>query len=234
MMKSIILRPWQLQALQAGRLGRVMVPIALREFGPSDTPGYDWTFRGRRGQWNDVSTELLLAKFRPYVPGSKLAVREAWGLEMGHGLTGGQRQRMACLHFPDRSRIPVPADTVWDMGLIRPVHGPVGDVDSVWRSPATMPLWAARYHITIGDVRPVRVRELSEDEAVECGVRQLPLQDGERGCWWTADVGAGQRMHSRRAAAAFAKTWQLDHGPKHPWDTAWAWSIEVAGLEVST
>ena len=46
-------------------------------FGPSDTPGYDWTFRDIELRWHDLTDAELLARL-PYQVGDQLLVTEAW------------------------------------------------------------------------------------------------------------------------------------------------------------
>jgi hypothetical protein len=200
MHKSWLARPWQIHAIQAERLKRVMVPIILREFGASNVLGvmlgHDWSFRDRYGGWHYVSTEQLVRDWCPYVPGSKLVVREGWAQADGNHDEWSYHRGKPVQGWPVLYR----ADN--------PTHG--AD-DEYWRSPATMPSKLARYTLTIGDVRPVRVCTVSESEWEACGV--------DRG----TDV---------NTVLAGMDQWATDHGRKHPWDTAHAWSIEVTGVEV--
>jgi hypothetical protein len=217
--RSLIMRPWQLHAIQAERLKRVLVPITLREFGPSDTPGYDWTLQDRRMRWHDVSTEVLLHEFCPYVPGSTLVVREGWAQ-----LDWGPFTEHWWFHEgePAEGRFTVyQADVLEERYMIG---------KKKWRGAGRMPLWAARYVITIGDVRPVRVREVGEDEAIATGVVPYVIGHGPVEHWeyW----GEGGYRNGRGYRDGFEDQWTQDHGRKHPWDTAHAWSIEVTGVEV--
>lgn len=73
-------------ANREGRKTMTRRVVTLREFQASETPGYDWTFRGTRnggargsgvGCWQDYRNADFLAKFCPYgVPGDRLWVRE--------------------------------------------------------------------------------------------------------------------------------------------------------------
>ena len=51
----------------------------ITEFGPSDTPGYDWHFRDRRVLWNDLRTAS---------GDGRLPLRPAWGTGYGCGRHG--------------------------------------------------------------------------------------------------------------------------------------------------
>ncbi len=88
--RGILMTPANATAIDEGRKTMTRRIIKLREFGPTDTPGYDWTFRNSRLLWNDVSTERLLDKWCPYVVGQRLYLKEphyAFGLWVPDGLT---------------------------------------------------------------------------------------------------------------------------------------------------
>jgi hypothetical protein len=54
--------------------------VKLRDFMPSSTPGYNWDFRDRRGQWNSAPTAKLL-EMCPYGRvGDWMWAKETWAL----------------------------------------------------------------------------------------------------------------------------------------------------------
>lgn len=88
----------------------------ITEFGPSDTNGYDWTFRDKALRWHDLCDERLRAAI-PYKPGDLIYVRETarwsdiegWRFvadgtplsELGHAaLRFYQRDTCPSLHLP--------------------------------------------------------------------------------------------------------------------------------------
>lgn len=75
-----------------------------------------------------------------------------------------------------------------------------------------MPSWASRIHLRIDSVGCERLTDISDEDAIAEGVRELPLQEDQPGAWWTADVGAGPKMHARTPKQAFAKLWRSIHG----------------------
>lgn len=78
--KGIIFSAPMVRALLAGTKTQTRRLLTLRghrqfsEFGPSDTPGYDWHFRRGDGCWCDHTGENLPL---PYAPGDRLYVRES-------------------------------------------------------------------------------------------------------------------------------------------------------------
>jgi len=135
-------------ALIEGRKTQTRRVVALREFGPSDTLGYQWHFRDRRGLWNDISTERLL-ELCPYgVPGDRLWVRETWHHEDASCFDPKCGQPT---HIFYRVTEPYPES-------IR------------WRPSIFMPRWASRITLEITEVRVQRVQETSEEDARAEGV----------------------------------------------------------------
>lgn len=76
-MKSIYLHPHEVAEVSDGGIVTMLRIIKLREFQPSQTPGYDWTFR-YRSCWQNYPTDmLLLSKHTPYKLGVILYARES-------------------------------------------------------------------------------------------------------------------------------------------------------------
>ena len=76
--RGILFSAPMVRANRAGRKTQTRRLVSLREFGPSTTSGYDWTFRDKRALWNDISPARLM-EMCPYgVPGDRLWVRETW------------------------------------------------------------------------------------------------------------------------------------------------------------
>lgn len=77
--RPILFSAPMVRAILAGTKTQTRRVVALREFGRSDTAGYDWTFRDRRALWNDYRDADFLATFCPHGRvGDTLWVRESW------------------------------------------------------------------------------------------------------------------------------------------------------------
>ena len=82
--RPILFSAPMVRAILDGRKTVTRRIVKLTEFGPSDTPGYDWHFRDRRALWNDVSTARLVERWCHYgAPGDRLYVRETWRRSFG-------------------------------------------------------------------------------------------------------------------------------------------------------
>lgn len=194
------------------RKTQLRVPVKLREFGPSETYGYDWTFRDRRGLWNDyTTTQLLSSKFCPVHVGDRLRVRETWSM---------MNQDRTTVILRGYHRTPEEASGLDVVYRADEDHGHRG-----WRSPVLMPRWASRLALEVTEVRLQRLQEITDEDARAEGARELPLQEGEPGAWWTCDVIAGQPLHARDPIWAYRKLWGRRYGKRSPWDrNDWVWA----------
>lgn len=105
--------------------------------------------------------------------------------------------------------------------------------DRKWRPSIFMPRWASRLTLDVTAVRVERLQAISEDDARAEGVRELPLQEGAPGAWWTADPSAGAAMHARDPVAAFRKLWDSINGNRASWvSNPWVWVVEFKRAEV--
>ncbi len=75
-MKTTMFRVDMLRAFLDGRKTQTRRIIKLRDFGISDTKGYDFHFRDKRMLWNDVSKDRLIEMKCPYQVGDIVGIRE--------------------------------------------------------------------------------------------------------------------------------------------------------------
>jgi hypothetical protein len=130
------------RAIMAGRKTQTRRVIGLTQFGRSDTPGYDWTFRGTRnggrgGLWQDFRHEQMLRLCKFGTPGDRLWVRET---------------------FSDSEPVFYRAD------------GIANDSDVRWKPSIFMPRELSRLTLEIVAVRVERVQEITDDDARAEGV----------------------------------------------------------------
>ena len=210
-MKSLLFTDQMSRALRAGRKTQTRRLIKLREFQRSDTPGYAWTWRNRRGCWEDVY-DVDLAEHCPYgKPGDVLFVREGV-IQIGFERTGRNGQYKwpkfddeakarrwfdkNCLYAADLSQ----DDPMWDE--------PHGRLNKLF-----MPQWAARTFVELTEIRVQRLNEITEEDAQAEG--PTPMNAGDFG------------METWRSA--FRNLWISIHGhgswEQNPW--LWALSFRV-------
>lgn len=98
----------------------------------------------------------------PFSPGEKCYVREGYALN--HDLPADiKREIVPAIWPPDKVGEPV-GPFVWYKA-----DGCKGSFAGKWRSPATMPQWAARRFVTVLSCEPVRVSEVTEEDAIKMG-----------------------------------------------------------------
>lgn len=159
-------------------------------------------------------------------PGDRLWVRETWSpwsdvVDCGEDakLRDARAQMpWACILYG--------ADRAWTK------QNPA-DNGGRWRPSIHMPRWASRLTLDVTAVRVQRLQAISEADAIAEGVRELPLQEGQPGAWWTADPSAGAALHARDPVAAFRKLWDSINGDRASWESnPWVWVVEFTRAEV--
>lgn len=151
-MVALTLDPTQTNAL---RSGATMLAVPMKPQ-PDDTVcGFPYWHIGGYRIRHDASNQLL----PPFAPGDRVPCKERWQPTYADGFTGGKVD--------------------WDTGHGLAINYPATDgvieyydessddafCDKV--SPArTMPIWAIRTHVTILSVRPVRVEDVTEADAL--------------------------------------------------------------------
>lgn len=93
------------------------------------------------------------------------------------------------------------------------------DKPHTWRSPVTMPRWAAREWIKVVDVRVQRLQEISEEDAIAEGVEYVDREPGYPN--WRVDG-----KYYPRPREAYSALWASIHGPeswgRNPWTFAYS------------
>lgn len=219
--RSLIQRPWQVRALLDGRRTQVRVPVKGVPHGvsPCHYSSTGWAeIEGGGGCMCSREVRCPL--------GGVLYVREAWRTEelgddaVDAGLDGIRYKADGA--FVGIEPTCDAADrwcTAHDLDTGRRVGR--------WRSPATMPRWAARIRLRVLDLRAHPVREIGEADALAEG---MEFHDGH-------GVGHSGWRHSRdcgyvygSARSAFASAWVQAHG-RGSWDDGWCFAATVERID---
>lgn len=215
--RQILFSGPMVRAILDGRKTQTRRAVKFREFHPSDTPGYDWTFRGTRrgsprsGTWQDLRHAQLL-DLCPYgKPGDQLWVREGWA----NSVTA---KGVCCVAFraDNSGRLLLCHDEGEgdEAGLGGPAEPWLELVK--WKPSIHMPRWASRLTLEVTEVRVQRLQDISENDAIAEGAQcaGFPASLSNRG--------------------AFAKLWDKINGSEgychwgaNPW--VWAVSFKVCG-----
>lgn len=141
-------------AINEGRKTQTRRVVKLREFGPSDTAGYDWHFRDKRMLWNDVSTARLIETRSPFgVPGDRLWVRETFAKP-----------------FAGDNGYIYRADGPEYLSVSERKHN-WGDSEShQWKPSIFMPRRASRTDLEVTGVRVERLQEISAEDIIAEGL----------------------------------------------------------------
>lgn len=201
----------------------------ITEFCPSDTPGYNWHFRNKRGCWNDISHARLL-ECCPYGKvGDRLSVKETfWAFGLWETRFNPKKGRDEW-HFVDltlesaKSYRYAASDIVEGLGKRRG-----GVTPQWWKRPAIfMSRRASRITLEVTGVRVERLHDIKDgdcwDEGLESWLeieKNLPRHND----------GTPAKYISERQA--FSYMWNQINGAGS-WDAnPWVWVVEFKRVEV--
>lgn len=216
--RGIIMSGDNVRAILAGRKTQFRVEIAslcgfrsgigpVTEFGPSDTPGYDWHFRDKHMRWHDLRQTRLFGCAPLGNAGDRLWVKETWCYRNdGNG----------------------PMDSYWyratnpdvvafdDDGGLR--FRKNGEEASPWQSGINMPRKASRIDLEIIDLRVEQLQAIAEADAVAEGVR-CHVCGGQVDGTSENDCGC---FHSRQMAIpSFEFEWSVKHDKPAEFGSSW-------------
>lgn len=208
MTRSYTMRPWQVRAAP-DRLRRIVEPLKVQ---PADDwrPAPGLVEIHRCDEWGEpveprTKRDVLGMGFTeadgsrgfvmPYAPGDTLYGREAWAHvpRTAYAMSDGVEQRLDATD-PDMAAV---YKAGWERCAPR------------WRSPVTMPRWASRWTLTVGEVGVIRAKDTTDSEAIEAGI-ELP----------------GVTHWPGKARDLFARQFDADHGPGS-WDRN-DWCVSAA------
>lgn len=140
----------------------------IREFGPSDTKGYDWHFRDKDGRWHDLRHAELL-RYLPYSIGDRLWVREAWRAqevfddmspaEIGEEFKAEHGEPWCPTFYEADKRCDGSSIDIWQ-------QSPPGRL----RASMHMPRWSSRLTLTVTDIRIQRLQDIDDIDAHDEGI----------------------------------------------------------------
>ena len=177
------------------------------------------------------------SEIRALLDGTQTQIRRPVPLDFCHFVGGaGQEDDPSCWGFDDQYG---DYHTLQNDDPQYQLTGPLGapgdlllvELETEGR---VMPMLDLNGRLTLR-VKAVRVeqrQEMTGVDAIACGVRPLPLQEGARGCWWSGDIAAGPPMHARNAVAAYRLTWNARYAKKGlSWESnphCWVADVERA------
>ena len=190
----------------------------ITEFGPSDTPGFDWHFRDKEMRWHDLRhTELL--EYLPVKVGDRAWVREAHAVvgsvDPGWVLYRADGYENECMrHGFDRPYPPEPK----------------------WKPSIFMPRWASRLTLHVEDVRVQRLQEISEEDAIGEGVGLCPhARPNYRVELKMPNSLGANAVDADTARSCFRRLWESINGAgswdANPWICAISFRTERANIE---
>lgn len=214
--RGLILAGHEVRAVLAGTKTQHRLPIGLREFQSSKTPGYDFTFRDRRALWNDFATaDLIASKFAPWKVGDVAWVRETFCIV--NDLP--DPDPYVVLYFADHVRRPISHEHQEDASLID------YDFGEQTRSSSQMPRWASRLSLRITDVRIQRVQSVTEQEAAAEGITSQSMA-GSKATIVSPDGAETETTFAWTSCSyAFATRWANRHGSDSWTRNDWTWAL---------
>ena len=221
--RPIIFSSPMVNAIREGRKTMTRRIVKLRDFGPDDTPGYDWIFRDRRSLWNSHATDDLIVKHCPHGRvGDRLWVKEGlWAVLPNVGdttlVTAYNTDGELAL---DGDRRPVPWR--WKKTTLPSIF---------------MPRWASRVLLEITDVKVERLNDISEADAIAEGARGwLDSLNGraydnaeKQACRFTKIIDPQAGVMSGRGV--FAALWESINGEGSWAANPWLWAITFRRID---
>jgi hypothetical protein len=183
-------------------------------FGESNTPGYDYHFRCRRGLWQDFRKQELIDRCPYGRVGDRLWVRESHAIytdaftrEKGDEVVLYRADSSAYWNMTPYAHIEAEFNPLRD----------TSDYEPKWTPSIHMPKWASRINLEIVRIGVERVREISREDAIAEGIF---LNDND---WWDAGNGLRGELSPE---AAFRELWASINGSDSWTNNPWVWVIE--------
>src|SRR6478736_5547644 len=216
--RPIIFSGKMVRAILAGTKTQTRRVIGLDQFERSQTPGYSWTWRNKRGLWEDVR-DANLNKHCPYgMIGDRLWLRENWRTweDPKTGVDG-------ILFKADSGFVPI-ENTREAADRWMAVHQNCRRSNS-WRPSIHLPRWASRISLDVLGVQTQRLQSISEADARAEGI--TPLDGVHRSQPLVGEI-CGRTHGTHPYTLAFAVLWDIINGDRIgcAWaDNPWVWCV---------
>ena len=227
--RGFCLRADEVKALRDGRLSAIVRPTASvpewcdRGGVTCFPPQSHMSFRGNHPEHGPAEKFIKL----PLIPGQCYFVRETWQAihvyfdpETGYGDDLEHAGKVPCCDEGGWWRVVYSATD-------SQAHEHKDDRGFPWRSPAIMPRWAARYAFEVLTVAPMRVQDLTEEQARALGIDPMPGPVDVVGC----GNGRGYFDPAPPAKCVFEDEWGDRYGKRAPWDSnPWTWYATIKSV----
>jgi len=228
--RPILFSAPMVRAILAGSKTQTRRVVKLREFQPSDTHGYDWTFRDKAMRWHDYRAADLMARRCPYgKPGDSLWVRETLSVTR-HWRQIAYAADDATLYQANQSVGDPRAEALIDR------YGTGNFEESRGVPSIHMPRWACRLVLEITEMRVERLQDISEADALAEGCRWVGC-NGDREFYSAYSPSPGVKIDvfnptgAPTAREAFANLWESINGAGS-WDAnPWVWAVSFKRIE---
>jgi len=187
----------------------------VSDFGRSAMPGETrWEMRDSHAMWNDLAHRSLLERCPYGIPGDLLWVKEGYQI-----IADDQDDRVQFRYAASPDSVYTGYLSDHDLGLWRKRKYPYRNSPGrfMYRS-------LARILLEVTDIRVERVQDISEDDAVNEGIRVM-IEDH---IWYCAD---GEHT-TREPIYAFETLWDsINADIGYGWDVnPWVWVVEFRSL----
>ncbi|MBP2564503.1 hypothetical protein J2766_001062 [Agrobacterium tumefaciens] len=225
MERPVTLKAHEVRGILDGRQTQLRRVVKLDSFSKSEYFGYDFAFR-ERSCWHDYQLPDLITKKCPFGQvGDRLWGREAF--ITGHPLEPCTQKLLTY----DEGGNYMP-EKVWyraedDLSEWLGEDGYVSE-NIPWKSSTQMPRWASRILLEIVSVRVLRLKDMSEADALAEGI-QKETKDGH--LWKYGLDGWSWKDWWLTAVGAFGYLWASINGQASWESNPWVWVVEVKRVD---
>ncbi len=190
--------------------------------------GYEWVECGDLSGYDYREPCRCILNRRPFLPGEKCYLREAWAIHQPGSI---QPETLPTFEYEtyNRDLDRVSLQKGYDL-LYRATAKIDPDFPIHWRSPVTMPQWAARRFVTILSCEPMRVSEVTEEDCLAVGLKKITKDNGRT---WKYGIADRDGLPGTDNTGWAWEEWKVDYKEafkiwwrkRHP-GKEWCWRVE--------